>query len=334
MPAAELLYRTALELPPAKMAVINARAHPLLRQLCDKAKVCDLRQHFRPECNALSAMGLAAGKLKPPFELILLLPSKNKLQTLAWMATAMLQLNSHGRLLVAAANRHGAKSYESALHKLAGNIASACKSRCRIFSARKTAGLDETLAEQWIDAARPARIESLGLISQPGLFSWNRPDRGSLLLLGQLPDTFAGTGMDLCCGYGLLSEHLLRRSAGIERLHLVDADRLALACAEQNSAAWHDKIRLHWLDAGSEPLPADMEWVVCNPPFHSGQARDVGSGEAIISRACQSLKPGGRLYLVANRKLPYERTLATQLKEFRVLVEDDGFKVFEGVRSS
>jgi len=332
MPAVELLYQSALESPAPDVAVINARHHPLLATLCRQTRSYALRQHFKPDYNALSTMGLSTGQWERDFDLILVIPSKNKLQTLGWMAEAMQRLNHRGRLIMAVANRHGARSYETALQQLAGNIASTSRAKCRIFSAIKTSALNESLASEWIMEAKPRRLESHGLISQPGLFSWDRPDPGSQLLLRHLPEKLTGVGMDLCCGYGLLTAHILESKPGVTCLHLVDADRLALACSEQNTAAWHQTVRMHWLDAAHEPLPVKMAWIVCNPPFHSGQERDVELGQTIVGRACSSLKPRGRLYLVANRKLPYEQVLGRQLTQHRILAESDGFKVFEGVK--
>lgn len=332
MPAAELIYQTALELPLAKVAVINAQAHPLLAKLCNKATAYGLEQNFKPDFNALSALGLSMEALEPPFDLILLFPAKSKMQTLAWMAAAMQQLNDRGRIIMAAANRHGAKSYETALKQLAGNAGSLSKAKCRILSAYKTAGFNEMLAGEWLNAGSPAKVETHGLVSRPGLFSWDRPDSGSLLLLEHLPEPLVGTGMDLCCGYGLLARHILQGSSHINRLHLVDADRLALDCAGRNTADWSDKVQPHWLDAATETMPAQLEWIVCNPPFHSGQSTDIGLGQAIISHACQSLRRGGQLFLVANRKLPYERILETGLNRLQVLAETGGFKIFRGVK--
>ena len=48
--------------------------------------------------------------------------------------------------------------------------------------------------------------------------------------------------------------------------------------------------------------------------------------------AAQSLRPGGRLLLVANRHLPYEATLVQAFGSLRVLAEGGGFKVIEAVK--
>jgi len=234
--------------------------------------------------------------------------------------------------LMACANNHGAKSYESSLKTLAGGVSSSSKSKCRIFSARKSVSLNSELADQWIEDAKPRSVDSHGLIAQPGLFSWEKPDIGSQLLLKHLPDAITGTGMDLCCGYGLLSAHLLVNNPDIKSLYMIEADRLALHCAEANTENWKAKVEPHWLDAATEPLPLKLDWIVCNPPFHTGQTRDVDLGQTIIANACKSLKRGCKLYMVANRKLPYEAVLDRMLMGHQTVTQADGFKVIEATK--
>ena len=332
MKAVELLYQAALKMPAADIAIFNAHAHPLLQQLCSQAKSSAIRQHFKPEYDALLRLGLSPDESGHRFDLALIYPSKNKQQTQTWMAEAMQQLSEGGQLMMACANRHGGKSYAAALKKLAGNLTSTSKAKCRIFSARKTTDLDTDLAAFWIDNGKEYKCESHGLISQPGLFSWDRADAGSQLLLSFLNEPLSGEGADMCCGYGLLSEHLLRMSSQITKIHLIEADQLALSCAAKNTTLWHENVETHWLDAATEKLPSKLDWVVCNPPFHTGQSRDIELGQAIVARACRSLKRGGKLYLVANRKLPYEQILNRELRRIQILTEADGFKVMQGTR--
>lgn len=334
MSATQLLYQSALDglngLP--RTAVINAHADPLLKAIAGRSKLTML-QHFKPEHDELLRLGLSSSAtLEDKFDLILLLPSKNKQQTLGWMAVAMNHLVEGGKLISACANNHGAKSYESSLKTLAGGVSSSSKSKCRVFSARKSVAFNHELAAQWIGDAKPNSLESHGLIAQPGLFSWEKPDIGSRLLLKHLPDSLAGRGMDLCCGYGLLSVHLLKNHSDIESCSLVEADRLALHCAEMNAENWKEKVESHWLDAAADPLPLKLDWIVCNPPFHTGQDRDVDLGQTIIANGCKSLKRGGKLYMVANRKLPYEAVLDRMLMQHRTLIQADGFKVLEATK--
>ena len=335
--AADLLYRQVspqiAELEQPAVAILNAEPHPTLKGLATATDRLEVQQHLRASYRVLEADGMhpVTHLSDHDFDLILLLPGKQREQNLGRMAQAMRQLKTNGRLLVCCPNTMGAKSYEKRLHELAGNIAGSSKSKCRCFSACRTPALDSAIQQAWIDAAAVQRMPQSGLYSQPGLFSWDRSDPGSNLLLAHLPSGLAGRGMDLGCGYGYLSVQALKRFPDIHELHAVDTDRLALDCTAMNlkpftEHTWHT----HWLDATQEPLPDNLDWVLLNPPFHSGQQQDTGLGQAIIDAACRSLRPGGRLFLVANRHLPYESVLCRQLRHFTTLKQEAGFKVIEG----
>ncbi|MFQ5581792.1 MAG: methyltransferase [Mariprofundaceae bacterium] len=338
MDATALLYQRAVSILEASASAIgvgirNATPHPLLSHIEKHASSLKLQQHFKPLYRELQQMGYDADlDLNGNFDLILLRPSKNKAQTLAWMASAMLQLRKDGQLLVCCANKHGARSYEKRLLELNGHISSASKSRCRVFSAKRTSDLDESLAESWIQEGAPRHISALNMQSQPGLFSWEKADSGTILLLSHLPEHMQGHGMDLCCGYGFLASHLLSSNPDIKHLFLVDADHQALDCASQNLETFSDMTSLHWLDATTEALPTPVDWIVCNPPFHDSHQQDMALGQAIIQSACKSLAPEGRLYLVANRHLPYEATVQKCLKHQRVITQERGYKIIEGIK--
>ena len=325
-PALSLLLEAAGQQSASRIAVYHAQAHPDLYALSQQ---CDLTllQSFKPFILDIQAMGLDISALQGEYDLALLVPSKDKKQSLGWMADALLHLKADGKLMVACENQYGAKSYEAALKKLAGQTASTSKSKCRLFSAKKTPKLDAALQKQWIEEAKPHVISSHGLWAQAGLFSWKKADVGSQMLLKHLPQ-LSGKVMDLCCGYGLLAADI-KKHEDVSEIHLVEADSLALACAEKNMQGL-EKAVYHHVDAVVEALPAHMNAMVCNPPFHTGQTRDVALGEKIVSKACGALTHGGELYLVANRQLPYEHILKAHLRSMQTLAQGDGFKVIWG----
>lgn len=332
MPAVELLYQAGLSSLQGRLAVINAQTVSSLREICSKSDAYQLQQSFKPICDEIERMGLISTcDIDGIFDEILVFPSKNKLLTLSNMAKAMLLLDTNGKIIMACANAHGAKSYDAALKKLAGHASSISKSKCRVFSARLDAGFNKELAKEWINAAKMRRVESHGLWSQPGLFSWDRADIGSELLLQHLPE-LTGDGMDLCCGYGLLSERILKNYSDIRQWYMVEADNMALHCAKKNTQSWQDKVQLYWLDAQLDGLPKKLDYVICNPPFHTGQDQDITLGQSIVTQGCRSLKRGGHFYMVANRKLPYEAVLAKHLRSHHTVVETQGFKIMHGVR--
>ncbi|MDX8387746.1 MAG: methyltransferase [Ghiorsea sp.] len=327
-PALPLLLQAALSTRSKRIGFIHAFAHPLLTELNQAVADLDIEQSFKPAIDELKQLGLSTNKLSGSYDLILLIPSKDKLQSLGWMATAFAHLVDGGKLLLACENQYGAKSYDSALKKIAGISVSNSKSKCRLCSAKKTSALDIGLQQAWIEAALPKRLDSHGLWAQAGLFSWKSADVGSKLLLEHLPE-MEGEGLDLCCGYGLLSHSILHKSANIKQLHMFEAESLALDCAKKNVKAF-EQVSFYHLDATKDSLPKHLDWIVCNPPFHTGQSRDVELGQTIVTCACEALKYNGNLYVVANRQLPYEKILKAQLREVEIIAVGNGFKVIRG----
>ncbi|MCR8550786.1 class I SAM-dependent methyltransferase [Salipiger sp. P9] len=168
-----------------------------------------------------------------------------------------------------------------------------------------------------------------GLWTAPGVFSADAPDPGSEALLAALPVRLGARVADLGAGWGGLARGLLAR-ADIAALHLVEADHAALDCARRNIP--DPRATFHWADATtwrpSEPLDA----VVMNPPFHQGRKADPSLGQAFIAAARHMLKPSGQLWLVANRHLPYETTLAAHFRQTEEIAGDSRFKILHGAR--
>jgi 16S rRNA (guanine1207-N2)-methyltransferase len=72
--------------------------------------------------------------------------------------------------------------------------------------------------------------------------------------------------------------------------------------------------------------------VVTNPPFHQGKATDLTVPLQFIADAHAHLRVGGRLYLVANRTLPYEQAIAERFGTVRTLHDGRRFKVLSAIR--
>ncbi|GGE50129.1 class I SAM-dependent methyltransferase [Actibacterium pelagium] len=163
----------------------------------------------------------------------------------------------------------------------------------------------------------------------PGVFSADGVDRGSELLVEALPEMMKGRIADLGAGWGFLSFHALRKG-GVTEVHLVEADHLALECARQNV---HDaRAQFHWADATSFNDGAPFDHVICNPPFHTGRAAEPELGQAFLKNAARILTPSGQLWVVANRQLPYEQTLAQLFRNVEEIGGDRGFKLLHATR--
>lgn len=163
----------------------------------------------------------------------------------------------------------------------------------------------------------------------PGVFSADAADPASRALAEALPARIKGTVADLGAGWGWLSRELLK-AEGVKTLHLVEADRAALDCARENVT--DDRARFHWADALRWRAPAALDAVVMNPPFHAGRKGDPSIGQAFIATAARILEPHGQLWLVANRHLPYEATLAEHFRETSEVGGTSKFKILTAAR--
>jgi 16S rRNA (guanine1207-N2)-methyltransferase len=241
------------------------------------------------------------------------------------LAHALRALAAGGRLTALAPKDRGGQRLGPELAEFGCAADQASRRHHRICLAarpERPTGIDEA-----IEAGGPQVPPALGLWSQPGIFSWDRPDPGSRMLVRHLPP-LAGVGADLGCGVGLLTLAALESSA-IRRITLVDIDRRAIDAARRNVI--DPRAEFGWCDIRQTALK-DLDFVIMNPPFHDGGAEDRSLGEAFIRRAAASLRPGGVCWLVANRHLPYEAHLKTLFASARLAEQGEGFKIYEAHR--
>ncbi len=314
---------------------LRARDGWPLHQRAWPGLVCE--QSFRPEADALRRSGLPLVEEgdNRRYPLVLVLPPRQREEARALFARAVLHATPGGRVLACVRNDEGARSAESDLAKLAGPVGSLSKNRCRAFwTAPLHGAADPDLLAQWRQLDEPRPIADGRFVSRPGVFAWDRIDAASALLASRLPPDLAGEAADLGAGYGVLSDALLARCPGIASVDLYEAEHRALELARVNLAtrAGRATLRYHWHDV-TAGLDRSFDVIVSNPPFHAqGRADRPDIGRRFIAVAAEALRPGGRLWMVANRHLPYEAELARHFAVVRVVVQDLGFKVFEARR--
>src|SRR5690606_11013080 len=187
-------------------------------------------------------------------------------------------------------------------------------------------------AWQGLDAPRP--ILDGRFRSRPGVFAWDRIDPASALLARHLPGDLAGHGADLGAGWGFLSDCVLARCPGVGALDVVEAEARALDCARENPAVHAPRVALEflWHDV-TAGLPRRSAVTATSPPFHALRGEPPPDiGRAFVAAAAAALRPGGRLWLVANRQLPYAQALASGFARVDEVARADGYKVVRAVK--
>lgn len=165
-------------------------------------------------------------------------------------------------------------------------------------------------------------------LSKPGLFGWQKIDRGSRLLISSLASQTIQSNahaLDLGCGYGYLAvtaatEFGLTVTATDNNIAAVHACNVNL---EQNGCKGVALVS-HCADT----INGAFDLILCNPPFHSGFRTKHTLTEQFISAAARLITDSGSAYFVVNEFIPIASIAAQYFNTISLLNEAEGFKVF------
>ncbi|MGD9863657.1 MAG: class I SAM-dependent methyltransferase [Pseudodonghicola sp.] len=282
-----------------------------------------LVQPFRPDHDALAAAGYqlrwdAPDDMRFAAALVCLPRAKRQAQALIARAAAL----SDGLVIVDGGKTDGVDSLLREVRKRVPVEGALSKAHGRIFWFRA----DPAAFADWTE---PVSQRVDGFVTAPGVFSADGIDPASRLLADSLPAHPGRHVADLGAGWGYLAARLLADDK-LESLDLVEADHIALSCAQQNIQ--DPRVRFHWADATRFQADRPFDAVVMNPPFHTDRSADPALGQSFISAAARLLSPRGQLWMVANRHLPYEAALTAAFAEHREIAGDSRFKILHAAR--
>lgn len=323
-----------LEGPGVGASVLFLNAAPGFRLPEGFPPSISLQQGFRPDFRALESGGHA---LTPQpegegYDLVLVLAGRHRGQNELWIAEALRRARPGGRIVAAGGKTDGAASLRKRIAGLLPVDGHASKNHGVVFWLARPADADA--ATEALEAANPPLLLDGGFLTVPGIFSQDHADEGSKLLADNLPADLKGAAADFGAGWGYLSVKLAERAASVVSIDLFEASFPACVAAKANMSNLVRNVenRVLWYDLLNEPVERRYDVVVMNPPFHQGRAAEPSIGEGMIRAASAALKPGGRLFLVANRALPYEAALQAGFARHGETIRDERFKVLWAVR--
>lgn len=270
---------------------------------------------------------------KHSFDAILYRVSKERASSHHIINQAAQLLKSGGKLWLSGEKNEGVKTYVKQACALFGDRTNSEKhGTCY----RASVQLIEQRAEPLDDKDYPTlRLmqpsQGTEFYSKPGIFGWDKVDRGSAFLVDYLPqflkrfDRHPQSVLDLGCGYGYLACEASR--LGCTRLTATDNNAAALAAVEKNLSQLSG---IHYLavasDAGDK-VDDYFDMLLCNPPFHQGFSVDGAMGNKFLDSAKSLLAAEGQALFVVNTFIPLEHRAKQYFRRVEVVANNGSFKL-------
>lgn len=239
-----------------------------------------------------------------------------------------------GAILYLSGQKHdGIKTYAKQVSQLFGSATSIEKNSSVYFATTELLALEGNLLDDKQYPQLRSLQSDIGLpyYSKPGIFGWDKIDRGSEFLIEHLPTFLADfktppqSLLDLGCGYGYLS--LRAAEFGFKRLVATDNNAAALLATSKNLKTLD---RIEWdviaSDAGDQ-IGETFDTILCNPPFHSGFAIDGTLSTKFLSNTKRRLKKSGKALFVVNSFIPLEHKAAHYFDKLHLLASNGSFKL-------
>jgi len=250
-------------------------------------------------------------------------------------------LADDGELILLGAKNEGIKTYASKTADYFNTQATVAKHGNYYLAAIRKNSASQSDAENHLlplktpyeNLAPVIDCTTAQLFSKPGLFGWNKIDRGSALLAQHLNNFFSGFStapqslLDLGCGYGYLSV-MAAQAQEKPNLKIVASDNCAAAiiACRKNFAAFNIAGEVVADDCASS-ITGTFDALICNPPFHQGFKTDSRLTEKFIKSASQHLKHSGRALFVVNQFVSLEKFAQSFFAHSEKIVEKNGFKL-------
>jgi 16S rRNA (guanine1207-N2)-methyltransferase len=268
----------------------------------------------------------------PSFDIVLLDAPRGREWVRHLFGVAAHVLKPGGKLLLAGPTRGGIKGFIEDASEIVGPCqVTRIKAGHRLAVAERIVGRVANVSHDQQVCEAMVHGQPVRFATGPGVFSRGELDAGTRVLVETMVIRPGDTVLDLGCGCGVVGTVAARTA---RQVVLVDHSAAALAASRAT-------LELNGVTNGTV-LASDcaeavrdrrFDIVATNPPFHQGLGVEFDVAQQFVRDAARVLvKEGGRLYLVANRFIRYERVMGNLFSQVTTAYEDKRFRVLEAMR--
>jgi 16S rRNA (guanine1207-N2)-methyltransferase len=261
------------------------------------------------------------------FNLLLIFIPKAKKEVQYLLANLTPHLQQGAPIILVGEKKCGIKSAGNLLTPYATNVNTIDSARhCSLLYCELSHEVAMFKQSDWIKTY-PIKINeiTLQICSLPGVFSHGELDKGSELLLQNLPAKLSGSLLDFGCGAGVIGCYIKKRFPDLE-IDMVDINAYALASAKLSMI--NNKLNASVFASNVfSNIDKKYNTLLSNPPFHSGKQTNYVAAEAFINQSPNYLKAKGTFSIVANKFLRYEPLLEKSYTNITTSQQNNKFKV-------
>lgn len=264
-------------------------------------------------------------------DLLVLYWPKAKLEAQYLLAMLLAKLPSPCEVIVIGENRSGVKTIEKMFTPYGSIKKYDSARRCSFYWGECHHTPNSFNLEDWFKSYLVQyQQHTITIRSLPGVFSHGEFDLGSQLLLDTLP-SLQGKVLDFGCGAGVIGSVMAMLNPHIE-LEMCDISALAICSSQATLAANGLCGRVFASDIYSDTA-TNYDYIVSNPPFHSGLETSYQVTETLLQSAPDYLARSGQLFLVANSFLKYPPIIEQAFGNCETLNKTNKFSIYHANKS-
>ncbi|WP_448549744.1 methyltransferase [Thalassotalea fusca] len=235
------------------------------------------------------------------------------------------------KVLIVGENKGGIKS----LAKLANKQLTYCEKldsarHCVLFEASIQPESNPFKLEDWFHyySLNVANTE-IKIAALPGVFSQEKLDVGTSVLLNNFHPEMTGKILDFGCGAGVIGAFYGMRNPALD-ITMADVSALALVSAQKTMELNNLCATVIATDSLSE-ISGHYHHIISNPPFHQGIKTHYAATESFLAGIAKHMANNAGVTIVANSFLKYPPIMEKHIGKTVKLHQEQGFSLYQAI---